>query len=99
MSKSALPEKGVLFLGGHPNMTKKLRRKFPKWSFITDDQFKRFPVINETIVFYWTGHSSHKLMRNIYSKLPDNTTILYVSATNLPLLISEMKDAYQLSSK
>ena len=99
MNKSALPEKGVLFLGGHPNMTKKPRRKFPKWSFITDDQLKRFPVINETVVFYWTGHSSHKLMRNIYSKLPDNTTILYVSATNLPLLISEMKDAYQLSSK
>jgi hypothetical protein len=95
VSKPALPEKGVLFLGGHPNMTKKLRRKFPKWSFITDDQFKRFPVINETIVFYWTGHSSHKLMRNIYSKLPENTTILYVSATNLQLLISEMENDYQ----
>ena len=98
MSKPALPEKGVLFLGGHPNMTKKLRRKFPKWSFITDDQFKRFPVINETIVFYWTGHSSHKLMRNIYSKLPDNTTILYVSATNLPLLISEMERTFQANT-
>ena len=95
MNKAALPEKGVLFLGGHPNMTKKLRRKFPKWSFITDDQFKRFPVINETIVFYWTGHSSHKLMRNIYSKLSEKTTILYVSATNLPLLISEMESTYQ----
>jgi hypothetical protein len=95
MSKAILPEKGVLFLGGHPNMTKKLRRKFPKWSFITDDQFKRFPVINEIIVFYWTGHSSHKLMRNIYSKLPKNTTILYVSATNLALLISEMESTYR----
>lgn len=98
MSKSALPEKGVLFLGGHPNMIKKLRRKFPKWSFITDDQFKRFPVINETIVFYWTGHSSHKLMRNIYSKLPDSTTILYVSATHLPLLISEMERTFQANT-
>lgn len=95
MSKSTLPEKGVLFLGGHPNMTKKLRRKFPKWSFITDDQFKRFPVINETIVFYWTGHSSHKLMRNIYSKLSEKTTILYVSATNLSLLISDMERMFE----
>lgn len=98
MSKSTLPEKGVLFLGGHPNMTKKLRRKFPKWSYITDDQFKRFPVINETIVFYWTGHSSHKLMRNIYSKLPDDVTILYVSATNLPLLITEMERTLQANT-
>ena len=79
-------------------MTKKLRRKFPKWSFITNDQFKRFPVINETIVFYWTGHSSHKLMRNVYSKLPDNTTILYVNATNLSLLISEMERTYQVNT-
>lgn len=91
----SLPEKGVLFLGGHQNMTKKLRKHFPKWSFVTDDQFKRVPVINETTVFYWTGHSSHKLMRNIYSKLPDDACILYVTATNLPLLISEMENAYQ----
>lgn len=25
----SLPEKGVLFLGGHQNMTKKLRKHFP----------------------------------------------------------------------
>ena len=91
----SLPEKGVLFLGGHQNMTKKLRKRFPKWSFVTDDQFKRVPVINQTMVFYWTGHSSHKLMRNIYSKLPDDACILYVTATNLPLLIAEMESAYK----
>jgi len=34
-------------------------------------------------------------MRNIYSKLPDDVTILYVSATNLPLLITEMERTYQ----
>lgn len=93
--KTSLPEKGVLFLGGHQNMTKKLRKRFPKWSFVTDDQFKRVPVINQTMVFYWTGHSSHKLMRNIYSKLPVDACILYVSATNLQLLIAEMESAYQ----
>lgn len=93
--KTSLPEKGVLFLGGHQNMTKKLRKCFPKWSFVTDDQFKRVPVINHTMVFYWTGHSSHKLMRNIYSKLPDDASIIYVTATNLPRLITEMESAYQ----
>ena len=31
-------EKGILFLGGHPNMTKKLRQQFPKWTFVSDDQ-------------------------------------------------------------
>lgn len=89
-----LPEKGVLFLGGHQNMTKKLRQQFPKWTYITDDQIKRHASINQTIVFYWTGHSSHKMMRYVYSKLPANANIIYVTATNLPLLIAEMQHTY-----
>ena len=90
-----LPKKGVLFLGGHPNMTKKLRQQFPKWTFVSDDQLKRCGNINHTLVFYWTGHSSHKIMRYVYSKLPENTSILYVTATNLSLLIQEMQQTYQ----
>lgn len=90
-----LPQKGVLFLGGHPNMTKKLRQQFPKWTFVSDDQLKRCGSISQTLVFYWTGHSSHKIMRYVYSKLPENANILYVTATNLPLLIKEMQYTYQ----
>ena len=90
-----LPQKGVLFLGGHPNMTKKLRQQFPKWTFASDDQLKRCGNVNQTIVFYWTGHSSHKMTRYVYSKLPDNASIIYVTATNLPLLINEMLCIYQ----
>lgn len=89
-----LPQKGVLFLGGHQNMTKKLRRHFPRWTFIGDEQLKRYSVTNQRIVFYWTGHSSHKLMQYVYSKLSPNASIIYVTATNLPLLIAEMKRQY-----
>ena len=94
-SLNKLPRKGVLFLGGHPNMTKKLRQQFPKWTYILDEQLKRVNNLNQTIVFYWTGHSSHKMMRYVYSKLPKNVHIIYVTATNLPLLINEMQCAYQ----
>lgn len=90
-----LPQKGVLFLGGHQNMTKKLRQQFPKWTYVTDDQLKRCSNINQSVVFYWTKHSSHKMMRYVYSKLPDNASIIYVTATNLPLLIAEMQHTYQ----
>lgn len=90
-----LPQKGVLFLGGHQNMTKKLRQQFPKWTYVTDDQLKRCVNINQTVVFYWTKHSSHKMMRYVYSKLPDNASIIYVTATNLPLLIAEMQHTYK----
>ena len=90
-----LPQKGVLFLGGHQNMTKKLRQQFPKWTYVTDDQIKRHSSMNYTVVFYWTKHSSHKMMEYVYSKLPDNAKILYVTSTNVPLLISEMRNTYQ----
>lgn len=89
-----LPQKGVLFLGGHQNMTKKLRQQFPKWTYISDDQFNRHTSINPKVVFYWTGHSSHKMMRFVYSRLPENANIIYVTATNLPLLITEMQRTY-----
>lgn len=92
---TVLPQKGVLFLGGHPNMTKKLRQQFPKWTFVSDDQLKRCGSISQTLVFYWTGHSSHKMMRYIYSKLPKDASVLYVTATNLSLLIQEMQSTYQ----
>ena len=94
--QNELPQKGVLFLGGHQNMTKKLRQHFPKWTFISDEQLKRHSNVSQNIVFYWTGHSSHKLMRYIYSKLSPNAMIIYVTATNLTLLITEMQQLYSL---
>ena len=90
-----LPQKGVLFLGGHQNMIKKLRQQFPKWTFVSDDQLKRCGSVNHTLVFYWTGHSSHKMMQYVYSKLSENSNVLYVAATNLPRLIEEMRCSYQ----
>lgn len=98
-ANTTLPRKGVLFLGGHQNMTKKLRQQFPDWTYITDDQFKRHTSINETMVFYWTGHGSHKMMRYVYNRLPENASIIYVTATNLPLLIEQMQKSYQFTAK
>ena len=92
--ESTLPEKGVIFLGGHQNMTKKLRHRYPKWMYISDEQFCRKSNMSGRVVFYWTKHSSHKLMRYVYSKLPDEADILYVTATNVPLLIEEMERNY-----
>ena len=95
IESNVLPLKGVLFLGGHQNMIKKLRQQYPKWTYITDDQLRRCTSVNQTVIFYWTGHSSHKMMRYVYSKLPDNANVIYVTATNLPLLIAQMQCTYQ----
>lgn len=90
-----LPQKGVLFLGGHQNMTKKLHQRYPEWKIITDDRFKSDAVFNQKIVFYWTNHGSHKMMRYVFSKLSKDAEIYYVTATNLNLLETEMLCAYQ----
>lgn len=92
---NSLPQKGVMFLGGHPNMTKKLRQQFPKWTYVSDDQLKKWSCDKPSAVFFWTGHSSHKMMRYVFSKLPADISILYVTATNLPLLIDQMQQTYQ----
>ena len=91
---NSLPDSGVVFLGGHPNMTKKLKQHYPKWEFISDDKLKRQSKIRQETVFYWTAHGSHKLMQYTYSKLPENVNIYYVTATNIKLLIEQMNEAF-----
>ena len=88
--KISLPYKNVVFLGGHQNMTKKLRQQFPKWIFIGEEQLYRRTSIAPSIVFFWTKHSSHKMMQYVYSRLSKQTTIIYVSATNIKMLEDEM---------
>lgn len=85
-----LPETEVLFLGGHWNMVKKIQQRHPGWLFITDDQVPSAPVINVRYVFYWTAHSSHKMMENIFKKLTPEAETIYVTATNMERLENEM---------
>lgn len=96
MKNNILPEKKVIFLGGHPNMTKKLRQIYPKWTFLSDDDYRRKSNLNQEIVFYWTKHSSHSLMESVYSRISEKTEILYVTATNVALLTKQMESTYQL---
>lgn len=93
----SLPESGVLFLGGHINMVKRIRRLHPKWMYITDDEFRSSGIIHAKYVFYWTNHSSHKMMENVFCRLTPDAQILYVKATNMELLEAEMLNLYRAS--
>lgn len=94
LKENTLPNKGVLFLGGHQNLVNKLRNEYPKWVFMTDDDAKRIKSIKQTTVFYFTKYGSHTLMRYVYSMLPKGVKIHYVTATNIPMLIKEMEELY-----
>ena len=92
--ESQIPGKGVMFLGGHPNLVKKLQQLFPGWEFVSDEQMHRKASFKQSVIFYWTGHGSHKLMKYVYSRTSESAKVLYVTATNLPLLLNEMSAAY-----
>lgn len=89
-----IPKKGVMFLGGHPNLVKKLQQVYPKWDFISDEQLRRKASFKQDIIFYWTGHGSHQLMEYVFTRVSDKAKVMYVTATNLTLLLNEMNSAY-----
>lgn len=91
---TSLPEQGVLFLGGHWNMVKKIQQKHPGWLYITDDKHISAAAINVKYVFYWTNHSSHKMTENIFSRLTPEAEIMYVTATNMDRLENEMRTRF-----
>lgn len=97
--EAKIPSKGVMFFGGHPNLVKKLQRIYPEWDYVSDEQVRRKASFKRNIIFYWTGHGSHQLMEYVYSRTSSNTKVLYVTATNLPLLLNEMNTAYSTITK
>lgn len=86
-----LPAKDTLFLGGHQNLTKKLRQLFPKWQFISDDRLRIRPKCTTKIVFFWSAHASHKLSKSVLGQMAQDVIVIYVTSTNLDMLICEME--------
>lgn len=92
-----LPDSHVVFLGGHTNMVKKIRKIFPQWKYVFDDTTRYRTFDPNDIIFFWTAHASHKMMRYVFSRLPDTGNVRYVTATNIDLLIRQMEEQYNNS--
>ena len=90
----ALPEKGALFLGGHRNLVKKIEALHPDWLYLSDDNMRTRGAKNIDVIFFWTGHSSHKLQWKVFSDLKDIPPVVYVTATNIEQLEREMLSGY-----
>ena len=89
-----LPDSRVLFLGGHPNLIKKLEAKYPKWQFISCDNYLNRAASNIDVIFFWTNHASHKMQWNVFASLPNEPPVIYVTATNINRLEQEMLSGY-----
>lgn len=89
-----LPAKKILFLGGHANMVKKLRQIFPDWSFLTDDELGCWTGGECEVIFFWSKHCSHLIQQYVNARKSKNAPYIYVTATNIDRLISEMAQKY-----
>lgn len=89
-----LPEKNVVFAGGHPNMTKKIMQDHPGWVFIGAHD-KAFPEFRSPeIIFIWDQHMSHPVWHRIRRLAPPSVPQVFVKSTNLDMLEDEMRRAW-----
>lgn len=92
-----LPEAGVIFAGGHPNMTKKLMQDHPGWTFI-DGRDVNFPEFrNPIMIFFWDQHISHPTFHRVRKFAPASVPQAYLKSTNLDMLENEMRGKWALA--
>lgn len=89
-----IPNTGIVFIGGHTNMVKKLANAHPEWTFI-DGNDKDFPEFKKPLcVFFWDKHLSHPVFHRAKSFMPAGTPVVYLKSTNPERLKQEMKQGY-----
>lgn len=87
-----LPEDGILFVGGHPNMLSKLKPMHPGWTFVTTDvSVAALPRdMQPKHIFVYSSHLSHSLFARLHARYASVPTG-YVTSTNLDRLHHEMR--------
>lgn len=90
-----LPETGVLFLGGHPNLIKKLRQIYPDWMYLGEtNAFQARMGQSIRLCYIWSKHLPHSVWGTALQALPSEVPIIYLESTNLARLENEMRKGY-----
>lgn len=87
-----LPRDNVIFLGGHPNMLKKLKELYPEWTYIgkETEALHNLPKRCDCI-FIWSGHISHGTWYHIDRAFEGREKYFFLQSTNIQRLEEEMK--------
>ena len=94
-SDVALPETGVLFLGGHPNLIKKLKQIYPDWTYLGLKDIAQMRVDRSVgLCYIWSKHLSHTAMQMVTRNVRGEYPTVYLEATNLNRLEVEMREGY-----
>lgn len=90
----ALPETGIVFIGGNQNMVKKLRQRHPGWTYLESDNVN-FQASNGAagiFMFYKTiGHTTLSRMNRVFDA---GIPRFWVSKVNLDALEAEMTELW-----
>lgn len=87
---SSLSDMKILFLGGGPNMVKKLKRKFPHSSFVTGKSSSFPDKIDMTVVL--AEHISHSLVKK-YESLNYGAKMVESHSTNVDMILNDILQA------
>lgn len=99
-NEKTLPETGILFLGGHETLVNKIKKLHPGWTFVCDGNKRTiYDMSGYKAAFVCAKYLSHKLYYRFTSKLTDDIPVLYVSATNIEKLETEMSESYRILSE
>lgn len=89
-----LPGDGVVFVGGHPNMLKKLQQDHPGWTFIASGDKSADPPRNPRLILFYDQHLSHPVYHKIRRAAGPSVPQAYLKSTNLDMLETEMRRAW-----
>lgn len=90
-----LPKDNVVFLGGAPNLVKKLRQIYPGWSYVGSEGITSSYSIpsNPIICFCWSKYISHAMTYSVGARI--DAPIAYVTKTNIEALEREMREGFK----
>lgn len=87
-----LPEKGILVVGGHPNVVTKLQKQYPDWVYLPGDSpaIPYLPTIDFTVFMqYALQHKTYYAFLSRY-----NTPTMITDITNIDLLLKAISTKY-----
>lgn len=92
-----LPDKRVLFLGGHPTLIAKLQKLHPDWTYVTDDKRNSASITsNFQVAFVYGSYLSHSLWYSFSAVCKEVPTVYLSQSKNITHLENEMRQAYQV---
>lgn len=87
-----LPKKGILVVGGHPNVITKLQKQYPDWVYLPGDS----PAIPYLPTIDFTVFMQHALQHKTYYAFLSryNTPTMVTDITNIDLLLKAISIKY-----